>query len=147
MKISNIIFTVSAVAAPFTASATMMNCKSNAVFHVKEDAENPYVPSKDVLNWMTDQFKETFTGAYSTKEDIEMTADHFSKFNMKPDGAIEEADNEASATTTSLADIVNNLRVGGKNRYKNWSWGWYGTSVRITKLNLMFQCVYTVCCK
>jgi hypothetical protein len=117
----------------------MMSCKGNAVFHVEEDAQNPYVPSKDVLNWMTDEFKATFQQAYSGKEDFDMTSDSFSKFTMKPDGAIEEDDNEASATTTSLADIVNNLRVGGK-RSKNWWYSWSGNTVSTAKLTLIFQC-------
>jgi hypothetical protein len=140
MKISIITTVFTATIVPFAAvSATIFKCGVKADFHGKDKTKNPTVPSKAILNWMSDDLKQTFATSYRTNGDMNMLSDTFSKFSMKREadptveiGDVMIADN--STSVSFLDGLVAKLRGGDdvSRGWYSWYWYYYRANTRIT---------------
>lgn len=141
MKLSTITFLFSAAMVPFAAvSATIFKCGATADFRGKDKAKNPTVPSKAMLNWMSDDLMQTFTSSYRSNEDLNMISDVFDKFTMKRETAADLSDEDGDITLSangrsgSYLDALAAKLRGTENvgrKWYNWYYYWYRTNTKI----------------
>jgi hypothetical protein len=133
MKLSIISLFFSLLLVPFAAvSAGVYKCETIGTFHSKDDAKNPQVPSKAMLDWMGNEMLQTFTISYQTNSDMNMTSERFAKFTMKrernPNG-----NDMTNATPVSFMDnMIGKVRGDLGRGWKSYYWSYFSAYVGIT---------------